>query len=644
MKGYGGLLVAVFAVSLAVCPAGGAVKITSDWTIVEPRGNLVSGGVGQGIRMTCATFHDVIEEALGFDLPVTAASGENIVKNGHCLYIGRVFAEKAGLLGKESGPTAMENLWDWTIAEHDGNIYFFGRDKPGARPTFCMGCVIPSALAAVEFMRKEMGVLFLMPGKVGREVPKLDKLLIPDRYRRSGSVKAPYQAGGGFQDYAYNLANAIYGSGSFHTYGGHTYPAACPREKYLETNPEYFARDRDGRPIVHPSPGCQAYCISNPEFQKMVYDELLRRYDEGADVCQLAQGDGPQGKCMCDACHRLYGTDDWGEKIWRLHVDFAKRIQKDRPGKLVHIISYTDTVAPPKSIKEFPDNVIVEICDSREDNLRKWSQRRLPNGSTFYLYNWGYYIFHGYTPKRSVSEIVAQNARLNKFGMKGLYRCGYGELYGMEGPVYWVFNRLVENPNADVAAELATYYRGAFGPAAEPMRAFYEELEKPLSEIMRILTVKTSELVETNAKRTKLRNPITCLATIYTPDRIARMDEALKAAQLTDGLSPKNRRRLQLVRTEWKYVRNVGRIAYLYEDYRDSPKKRVRDEICDLVEERNRMIEKLFPDGKVRSIDGWEELKLFGYPNLEAFRQNGRLFGRIEEPLNWNVEEKRKER
>ena len=32
-------------------------------------------------------------------------------------------------------------------------------------------------------------------------------------------------------------------------------------------------------------------------------------------------------------------------------------------------------------------------------------------------------------------------------GIKAVYRCGYGELYGTEGPAYYVFNRVLQDPS-----------------------------------------------------------------------------------------------------------------------------------------------------------------------------------------------------
>ena len=623
--------VSVCCAALAFAVNAGEVVLDGTWTIVPQSGPDVCRGVAIGIGTAADVFADVLEEATGVRPKVVAADKAPSAP-GRRIFIGGAFAERAGLMPAEF------KRWDWGAAEKDGDLYFFGRDRGGSHPRFTNGCLIPSALAAVRFLETEVGVRFLMPGRIGREVPRTARLAVPAGFSRRGTVKAEFQGGRNF-DFAYNMANNIFGAGTFHSYGGHTYPAACPRDKYAKDHPEYFARDANGKVIWADTWGHQAYCISNPGFRKIVYDEMLSRYDEGAEVCQLGQNDARAGLCRCAACHDLYGTgDDWSEKIWLFHREIAERLLKDRPGKLVHILSYGATAHPPKSFKVFPDNVLVEICDCREEAMRQWEGYTVPHGFTYYIYNWGWWPILGFTPKCSVAGLVEQMKRFHHYGLKGIYRCGFGEMFGMEGPAYWVYNHLVEEPDADVPALLSDYYRSAFGPAAEPMRRFYEDLEKPLSEVEGLYHVSVDDMVETTLRRSAKRDAISALATVYTPERVARMDAALAAAQQTAGLSAKQVRRLQLVRTEWNHVRNIGSIAWRYDRFRAHPTKAGCDGVLDLLRERNAMIERLFPDGRVRGIKDWPEIGLFGRPPLGAFRKNGHLRAVITVPLLWDVE------
>jgi len=629
----------------------GETVVEGEWTVVYPNYPKENWGLTSGLATMSGVLCDVLGESVGVKAKAVV-EGREPKGPGRRFFMGGKFAEAAGLM-----PADFKG-YDWGIAEKDGDIYFFGRDRTGSNPSREWGCVIPSALAASKFMTQEMGVMFLMPGKIGREVPRLKRLAVPKGFFRRGSVKAEYQTGRHF-DYAYCMANGIYGSGATRSYGGHTYLAACPREKYRDTHPEYFAKNKEGKPIWSGIPGCQAYCISNPDFRRLVYEQMLKSYDAGADICELGQNDGGAGMCCCEKCRNLYGigvntnleertvykcTGDWCEKLWLFHKEIAEQIMRDRPGKLVQIMCYGDTANPPKSFREFPPNVLIEICKYGEEDMKKWDGYTVPQGFTYYIYNWSWYPILGFTPKRSVAGLVDQVKRFHKYGMKGLYRCGYGEMFGMEGPAYWVFNHLVENPDVDVKATLSQYYKGAFGPAAEPMKRFYEDLEAPLAEVEKRNSIKASDLVESTIRRTKKRDPVICLSEIYTPERVARMDASLSRARNTAGLTDKQAKRLALVRTEWKYVRNVGSIAYMYNNFREHPTKDACFKILEALRVRNAMIADLFPDGKMRKIKSWPELMLFGNPPLEQFKVNGRNSAPIKVPLTWDVEKMQKYR
>jgi len=612
----------------------GDLVIDGAWTIVRQTDAADAEGVRVGIRQAAEVLSDVLAEALDIKVPVVTAEHAP-ASSGRRIFIGGRLAERAGVL-----PADFKG-WEWGIAEKDGDLYFFGRDRAGAQPEWPHGCFVPSALAVARFMQQDIGVLFVMPGRIGREVPKLKRLAVPSGLSRRGSVKVEYQTGRSV-DFVFNIANNIFGVGAFHTYGGHTYPVACPKSKYFKDHPEYFAMDKKGKRYGGPDDGHAANCISNPDFQKLLYDEMLSRYDAGAEVCQLAQNDG-ESACHCEACKNLYGVETpWSEKTWLFHRDIAARILKDRPGKLVNILSYGATASPPKTFKVFPGNVLIEICNYEEADMHRWDGYTVPHGFAYYIYNWGWYPLLGFTPKRSIAGLVDQVKRFDRYGIKGVYRCGYGEMYGMEGPAYWVYNHLMADPELDVPACLSAYYRGAFGPAAEPMRRFYEDLEAPLSEVEKMNSTKMSDLVESTIKRTKERGPIRALSKIYTEDRVARMDAALKDARQTPGLTDKHLRRLQLVRTEWNYVRNIGSIAWRYERFLERPTLSGRDGLFELIEERKAMIERLFPGGKIRSVKDWPELLLFGYPPLGQFKVNGRLLAKIDVPLNWDIEKMRR--
>ena len=619
----------VIAAGLAVLPAVAAsIGPGGTWTVVCPSG--ISKGVDAGLAQVAGTLADVLSEGVGAKVSVGTDSG---TRAGGRLFLGEAFAKKAGLMKEPYAGLAN------SIAEKNGDIYLFGRDRAGANADAWEGCVIPSALAAVRFMEKFAGAAFLMPGKTGTEVPKRERITVPNGYRDRDAPKYPFGAGRYPGGISYCYANGIFGYGACHTYGGHTYPAACPRQTYFKDHPEYFALI-GGKRAWGSSDGCQAYCISNPEFQKMLYAELLRRYDAGAEVCQLGQHDGNY-VCECAECEKMYGTGkDWGEKLWLFHKSIAERLLKDRPGKLVQIMSYAKTSDPPKSFKSFPANVIVEICRYRENDLKRWKDYAVPNGFSYYLYNWGEYPIPGITAKKSFLGLVTQVRRLQDYGMRGVYRCGYGELFGMEGPAYHVFNRFLQNPSLDIGMVVDRYCRLAFGPAADAMKGFYEELDKPLRavDLMDETRSESSEADLSKYAKAMPKDPIDLLAFIYTAERIATMEDFLIRAEHVKGLTDKQKKRLALVRREFTYAKLMGEVAALYAAYRMRPSKPLFAPLAAAIRRRAAFIESQYAGVRMKGMDGWPEVQPFGNVHKDMFMTNGRLGATLDEPISWDLD------
>ena len=190
-------------------------------------------------------------------------------------------------------------------------------------------------------------------------------------------------------------------------------------------------------------------------------------------------------KAICGYISAVNGTgDDWCEKTWLFHRHIAERIEKLRPGKIVHILSYGPTAHPPKTFTEFPENVMIELCDYSDENLKRWKDwGPVPHGITVYTYLWGNYQHVGYTPRHTPAELADIARRFVAHKVHGIYRCGYGEFYGTEGPGYYVFNRMLRDPKADVAATVDEFCTAAFGPVGKTMRKFYDTYDVRLDRI-----------------------------------------------------------------------------------------------------------------------------------------------------------------
>ncbi|MCQ2391233.1 MAG: DUF4838 domain-containing protein [Kiritimatiellae bacterium] len=616
------------ALSLTLC----AAEIDGSWQIVVPQRE--PSGISRVLADMARELKAALEEGSGLDLKIVAG-GEVGPKR---IFFGRTFAEQAGF--DLSDYKAMDNAY----AERGGSVYLFGNDvsAKGKKPNDnWKNMYLPSVKAATRFMQDVLDVRFLMPGRVGMDVPKLSRVEIKDGVC---SVQRPrfdfwYGPDGGM---AYSVANGVMMRGTYHSFGGHTWPKAVTMQDFKD-RPELFALV-GGRRHCGTGGHFGSLCISHPEAEKAVLRVLLEKFDEGAEVVQLAQMDG-WNFCECEKCQMAGGlanAEAIGEKVWAFHLGIAEKIRKLRPGKKVWILSYSATFDPPKNIKKFPDNVVVEVAHVSEAQFARWREIDVPGGFTAYIYLWGNYPFMGFTAKRSYNYNAEFARMLLRNRVHGLYRCGYGELFGMEGPANWVFNAVLENPEANVSALVEEFYRRAFGPVAGHMRTFYDTLDKRLRGVNAWEAMNdTGAWSEKEGDLTdaKPRNALDWVAFVYTPEVMKKMEMALASAERAGKADAKIAKRLELVRTEWDYARNLGRIAHLFYAYQLMPSKQTLNPLLDELEARNKMIDSLYDEkGRPKKFPGWPEIRLFGeQKDKGTIKTNGRLRATIGAPLSWDV-------
>ena len=603
MKGITGLLA-----GLALAGTVRAAVVTDRYEVVVPDGN---GVVERCLKDAADTLARAWKEGTGRELKVVAAARHDAAAKA--IYLGSAAAERAGFdLG---GFEPMENV----IAEKGGDVYLFGRDRPGNRSASDWRfCVLPSVRALTRFMEGRMDVRFLMPGDVGMDVVKFASVEVKDgAYDRERPTQT--MGNGRFHGMMYDIANNIFGNGACRTYGGHTYPFACPVEKYYAEHPEYFAL-RAGKRVG--MPGNPALCISNPAVEDLVVAEVLRQFDAGFDLVELGQNDGLD-YCQCEKCAALGQGLGYGEQFWVFHRRVAERLYRLRPDKKVLIIAYSVTAAPPKTFSDFPPNVMLEQMTYEEKDFAKWEPFNVTNGFTVYIYHWGEYPKPGLTAKRTFEFLAETSRRFAKCGVKSVYRCGYGELFGTEGPGYYVFNRLLGDPglNADVLVD--EYCRRAYGPAAKPMMAFFRTLDDRL------------KLFCSNAFGP---NAVEMLAAIYTPDALAALESSLAAAEHL-AETPKQKRRLALTRLEFDYAKSLGTVSHLYFAYRLRPSAESFRPLADAILARNAFIDGLCDEkGRIRPIAGWPEILPFGSCGRKMMMTNGSLGATVTTPFGWDVE------
>ncbi|MFN7343789.1 MAG: DUF4838 domain-containing protein, partial [bacterium] len=400
------------------------------------------------------------------------------------------------VLARKSG-VELTKLRDWSYVQRvvGRDVILAGNDQASKarvenarRPNWDR---VGTAKAAVDFAREFLGVRFLYPDLPGYtpvsgaakidlmaspaiEFLPMKTITVPDTLNVTKSpllrVNSAHPAGGSFYDLAHNRFPRV-----DEQFGGHTWERAVPAELFVE-HPEYFALISGSR--LKPE-GNGQYCLSNPDVQERIYRDLVSHLERGFDSVDLGQPDGFR-ECQCEKCEALYGTGkDWSEKVWIFNREVAQRVEKSHPGGQITMMSYILTAQPPKTFNQFPANTCIMLTGTNEEDIAPWRGIEVPRGFTGYVYNWCPNLGTRYTPMRTPGYIELQVQRLAAARIQSLYRDGPGQLFGLEGPVYYTMGRMFDDPANNHAKDLIPEFcEGAFPDKsiAFYMRAFYDEL------------------------------------------------------------------------------------------------------------------------------------------------------------------------
>lgn len=538
--------------------------------------------------------------------------------------------------------------WGFVHKVAGRNVIIAGNDEPDALegkraiPGWRTATKDPSLpfegtlFGAAEFVHRFVGARFLSPDESGTTfVPQSIIHVPPTLDVRSEPHFIEHDMRNGPE--LFYTANHCRRFTRVWSRGGHQHPSAVPISEYGKTHPEYFILTGNVRqPEVGATDG--QLCLSNPEVRELIYKHILATLDSGYDVIELGQADGFR-PCQCKECEALYGvkpttkpsdgiafsTDRaWGEKIWIMHRDMALRLMKDRPGKKLMMTAYSISREPPQTFHEFPENTIIEMMSSEEESFAAWKQLKVPGGFSAYLYNWGNFHLVGLTPLTTVSMIAEQNRLLveNNVRMVQVNGSPGAGQWGLEGPNTYVYLRLAIDPNRQSASELFDeYLQAAFRECENPMRRFFTNVQRRV-ELWRVLREYAYQ---------SGRDPIFALGTLWPPDVINSLEEDLAAAEGSAEL-PEVRRRLDIVRYEFDFLKHLALVINAWRNHQAMNNVASLTQLLDAVDARNAFIAGV-ANGDAKYAK--KKNPAYRFADEKSLKYAGRYLERA--PFNWDT-------
>lgn len=367
-----------------------------------------------------------------------------------------------------------------------------------------------TCLAAYDFLERFCGVRWYGPAELNVILPARQTLTVAGRdVRRAPALKHraalpagnwPFLRGqwGEFTRDQVHLYWRRIRQGGERWAGNHTFHRETIKTVF--NDPEYQCQNPKGR-------GSQL-CYTNPKLIQQVA-QMARDFFDGkselpagwkalGDYFALVPDDN-MNLCTCEACQALLknnatrktGFFSSGEMsdYWFAFVNaVAREVRPTHPDKYLATLAYWAYAVPPAAAIE--PNVSIAPClhtcyyavhpEMRENDLKFYRQWREKSPAPMFL--WVYY-HHPMEPalidrwKCFPNVMVHETARsMRQFirdGARGIFECGEQDQLEQ-----YVMARVWDDPDADVDALIAEFFRPYFGAAGEPMKKFYLRLEE----------------------------------------------------------------------------------------------------------------------------------------------------------------------
>ena len=534
------------ALVFAACSRGLALDIVRDGkasaTVVVAR------DAGMWQRAAAAYLRDYVQEATGCRLTmVTEGEGAS----GNLVCVGRT--QRSVAAGIET--SALK--WDGCRLVARGNVLFLvGRDVeplPSCKSVAHLrgAGAQGTAKAVALFLERFVGVRWFLPAAAGIVIPDTRSIIVPDSYEStfeptfaytSLSIRYPRP----LDHIAMNQREAI----RFRSFGGHSWYQHVPVKKYFDQHPEYFWLAAGGSRTANG----EHLCTTSAEVRRIILREIRELFDSGYDVVQLGQTDGWRA-CLCAPCmtldehidHRTVSIEAPCNKVWDMHQWIIDRCKRSHPDKMLRVMIYGPTWAPPKDWPGQRDNVIGEIAPITPERIAAWQ------GKLAGITNWTYWwhaatigtVFVPATPPEFLQERFRQFRDMNVIGMVGDPQ---GQ-WGLGGPSHYVFCQLIGNVDADVDALVHDYCMGVYGEVGWLMKRFFRTLHERAE-----MTVPLKELHQAKAQ-TGYPAEETFMF-LYPPKIVRRLERLLQRAE-QEARTARTKHWLQLTRDEFDGLKAV---------------------------------------------------------------------------------------
>ncbi|HWL52718.1 MAG TPA: DUF4838 domain-containing protein [Chthoniobacteraceae bacterium] len=412
------------------------------------------------------------------------------------------------------------------LAANANHLLLAGRDRWDSASPMPQGRTGPipdtqqeygTANAIYTFLQDYLGVRWFWPGPAGVDVsPRKTLSIAPFEYR----YHPPFQARALFRLSVLGDERGISHDwvrrqrlqlDSLKIDPGHAFSQWW--ERFHQTHPEYFALQPDGTRSLSAFyespperwPHLVKLCLSNPAvWEQWLADvETALKENPGRTIFNASENDSfHRGICVCDNCRawdapsaekydytwkglheKRDGLSDRYARFWNT---LARKLEERYPGRGYRVqgMAYGFAREAPAREKCEENVIVLPVANTvvapeatRQPHLaylRAWGRLAplvwRPNAWTR-AGKWG-------LPEVSIANQPENFRTLAESRGLGMIVDTAWEHWATHAPQYYLMAQLAWNPYLDADALMADYYQRAFGPAAEPVRRYWAEMER----------------------------------------------------------------------------------------------------------------------------------------------------------------------
>lgn len=425
--------------------------------------------------------------------------------------------------------------------------------------------------AACELLER-LGVRWFFPGEFGLVVPAMTTVEIPDlkvEQRPSFNIRNIWMSGWAdrtpdFEPWFTRIKGSHRDYYSFP--GDGTIHRLAPPAKYAEQFPDIYVLGPDGKrhALGFKNEGTEMTMLSliNPKTLEIATKEITDYFRANPTATSFGFSapdadvmDHDPASATANHAFRLDSglRDSISDSYFNFVNNLCYEVNKEFPNHQLVTLAYANRVAPPEGLdRPWNRNIVIFLAQLRvctihpidsETCLFAGRQRRTIEawarlGSPMVIYDYDPHADLLRMPFWNIHAIRTYLPYYKKHGVVGFTTEGHNSFL-RTGMNYYIRAKLMWDTTADVDAILEDFYTKFFGPAADPMQKFIEDIENMAASSQSHITW------------TPL---ISSWRPIYPPEAVVALGRHLDAAEKAVGDREPYRTRVRAYRAVHQYM------------------------------------------------------------------------------------------